>query len=92
MVFFFFLILLETLFLPILVLVNFIVLILPIIDPIAYFWTNVNPNPPIMQGSSYDGANYAIRNLTGGVGAVNSTIVPTNEIVVGQRFYHQKQT
>lgn len=61
-----------------------------IIEPIAYFWTNVNPNPPIMQGSSYDGANYAIRNLTGGVGAVNSTIVPTDEIVVGQGFIIKK--
>ena len=61
-----------------------------IIDPIAYFWTNVNPNPPIMQGSSYDGANYAIRNLTGGVGAVNSTIAPTDEIVVGQGFIIKK--
>ena len=61
-----------------------------IIEPIAYFWTNVNPNPPIMQGSSYDGANYAIRNLTGGVGAVNSTIVPSNEIVVGQGFIIKK--
>ena len=61
-----------------------------IIDPIAYFWTNVNPNPPIIQGSSYDGANYAIRNLTGGVGAVNSTIAPTDEIVVGQGFIIKK--
>ncbi len=43
-----------------------------------------------MQGSSYDGANYAIRNLTGGVGAVNSTIVPTDEIVVGQGFIIKK--
>ena len=61
-----------------------------IIEPIAYFWTNVNPNPPIMQGSSYDGANYAIRNLTGGTAATNSTIVPTDEIVVGQGFIIKK--
>lgn len=60
-----------------------------IIDPIAYFWTNTNTNVT-SQGASYSGNNYATRNLTGGTAATNSTIVPSNEIVVGQGFIIKK--
>lgn len=60
-----------------------------IIDPIAYFWTNTNTNVT-SQGASYSGNNYATRNLTGGTAATNSTIVPTDEIVVGQGFIIKK--
>ena len=57
------------------------------IEPKAYFWTNTNPNPP-QQGSNYNGANYAVRNLTDGIPAQNQNITekPTDEIVVGQGF------
>lgn len=63
-----------------------------LIEPIVYFWTNANPNPPIMQGSSYDGANYAIRNLTDGVPAQNQPITekPTDIITGGQGFIIKK--
>lgn len=60
-----------------------------IINPIAYFWTNANINPP-MQGTSYSSNNYATRNLTGGTPASGSSVTPTDEIVVGQGFIVQK--
>ncbi|WP_313503749.1 glycine-rich domain-containing protein [Kaistella carnis] len=59
----------------------------------AYFWTNINPNPP-MQGSGYPGTgivnNYAVLNGTGGVGATSTApvggTVPNQFIKVGQGF------
>lgn len=60
-----------------------------IIEPIARFWTNQNTNPP-QQGSSYNGNNYATRNLTAGTPATNSEVIPTDEIVVGQGFMIRK--
>lgn len=63
-----------------------------LIEPITYYWTNVNPNPPIAQGNNYDGANYAIRNLTDGIPAQNQPITekPTDIIVAGQGFIVKK--
>lgn len=63
-----------------------------LIEPIAYFWTNTNPNPTMMQGASYDGSNYAIRNLTDGVPAYNQDISerPTDAITIGQGFIIRK--
>lgn len=61
-----------------------------IIEPIAYVWTNTNPNPTKMQGSNYSGANYAIVNLSGGIPALNSTDKPTETISVGQGFIIKK--
>lgn len=56
----------------------------------ALLWTNTNINPPVQQGASYSGNNYATITSTGGLPAVNSSIIPTDEIVVGQGFLVQK--
>lgn len=65
------------------------------IHKIAYFWTNLNPNPT-MQGSNYPSGgyynNYAILNGTGGIpatlGADNNikSLTPTKILKVGQGF------
>jgi len=65
------------------------------INYIAYFWTNVNPNPA-MQGQGYPGNgftnNYAVLNGTGGVPATGTaapgggTKVPNQFVKVGQGF------
>lgn len=60
---------------------------------VAYFWTNVNPNPP-MQGSNYPNGgylnNYAVFNGSGGIPALmvknNSTESPNQYVKVGQGF------
>ena len=64
-----------------------------IIEPKAYIWTNTNPNPPVMQGSSYSGDNYAIMNITGAKPAQNQKVSekPTDAIVVGQGFIVKKR-
>lgn len=63
------------------------------VNHLAYFWTNVNPNPA-MQGSNYPNGgylnNYAIFNGSGGVPAMTTGTqdmpTPTNFIKVGQGF------
>ncbi|UOE41538.1 choice-of-anchor D domain-containing protein [Chryseobacterium suipulveris] len=55
----------------------------------AYFWTNTNPTPSTPQGSTYNGANYAALNATGGAAATNSFKIPTEYIKVGQGFMVQ---
>lgn len=62
-----------------------------LINQAAYFWTNTNVNPT-QQGGSYSQNNYAVRNGTGGTPAQNSSITPTNEIVVGQGFIVQAKS
>jgi len=67
-----------------------------IINNIAYYWTNVNPNPE-MQGANYPNGgflnNYAIYNASGGVPATgpaqNGTVTPNQYIKVGQGFIIQ---
>ncbi len=67
-----------------------------VINNIAYFWTNVNPNPE-MQGSNYPSGgflnNYAIYNGSGGVPATgpaqNGSVTPNQYIKVGQGFIIQ---
>lgn len=64
------------------------------IEPVAYFWTNNVPEV-YQHGSSYNGASYAIYNLTGGTPATTSadegdgyniTEVPNGIVKVGQGF------
>lgn len=67
-----------------------------IINNIAYYWTNVNPNPE-MQGANYPNGgflnNYAIYNASGGVPATgpaqNGSVTPNQYIKVGQGFIIQ---
>lgn len=69
-----------------------------LINGTAYFWTNVNPNPP-MQGGSYpkEGSinNYAVLNGAGSIPATQGRVdglmskKPTNVIEVGQGFIVQ---
>lgn len=63
-----------------------------LINSLAYFWTNINPNGP-MQGSSYpkDGLlnNYSVFNGTGGVvmsGTVNTYFSMVPNVKIGQGF------
>lgn len=66
----------------------------PDIEKLAYFWTNINPNPE-MQGSQYPKAgtinNYAVYTSTGGVAAPSPACsgcsrTPNNIVKVGQGF------
>lgn len=67
-----------------------------VINNIAYYWTNVNPNPE-MQGANYPNGgflnNYAIYNASGGVPATgpaqNGSVTPNQYIKVGQGFIIQ---
>ncbi|GGP06572.1 hypothetical protein GCM10010992_27110 [Cloacibacterium rupense] len=69
-----------------------------VINKVAYFWTNINPNPA-MQGANYPNGgyinNYAILNGSGGVPAASPACntdatkcskIPTDIIKVGQGF------
>lgn len=75
---------------------NFFTVNSSVINNIAYFWTNVNPNPE-MQGANYPNGgflnNYAIYNGSGGVPATgpaqNGTVIPNQYIKVGQGFIIQ---
>ncbi len=62
-----------------------------LINQTAYFWTNTNANPT-QKGGSYSQNNYAMINGTGYNSAQNSSIKPTNEIVVGQGFIVQAKS
>ena len=69
-----------------------------VINNIAYFWTNINPNPA-MQYNNYpeEGTynNYAILNASGGVpatGPAGSSVIPTEDFRVGQGFIIQAKT
>lgn len=66
----------------------------PDIEKLAYFWTNINPNPE-MQGSQYPKVgtinNYAVYTYTGGVAAPSPACsgcsrTPNNIVKVGQGF------
>ena len=66
-----------------------------VINNIAYFWTNINPNPA-MQNSNYTTNNvynnYAIFNGSGGVpatGPTTSSVTPNQYFRVGQGFIIQ---
>lgn len=74
-----------------------------VINKVAYFWTNINPNPA-MQGSNYPNGgyinNYAILNGSGGVPAASPACnsdaskcskTPTDIIKVGQGFIVQSK-
>lgn len=69
-----------------------------ILNKIAYFWTNLNPNPA-MQGSNYPNGsavnNYAIYNGSGGVPATGpaskTSATPTQYLKVGQGFIVQSK-
>lgn len=66
---------------------------------LAYFWTNINPNPQ-MQGSNYPNGgyinNYAIYNASGSVPAASAGLVPSatpNQFIkVGQGFIVKSKT
>lgn len=68
------------------------------LNKIAYFWTNLNPNPA-MQGSNYPNGsavnNYAIYNGSGGVPATGpaskTSATPTQYLKVGQGFIVQSK-
>lgn len=69
-----------------------------IINNIAYFWTNINPNPA-MQNSNYTTSNvynnYAIYNGSGGVpatGPTGSSMIPNSDFRVGQGFIIQAKS
>lgn len=62
-----------------------------LINQSAYFWTNTNANPT-QKGGTYSQNNYAIINGTGYTPAQNSSIKPTNQIVVGQGFIVQAKS
>lgn len=65
------------------------------INNIAYFWTNINPNPAMqysnyVSGNAYN--NYAIYNGSGGVpatGPAGSSVTPTEDLRIGQGFIIQ---
>lgn len=56
-----------------------------VIEGVAYFWNNIYANPA-SQGSSYNGENYAIFNLSGGTPQGSSTVKPDGIVKVGQGF------